>query len=78
VWQPKFWEHTIEDEDDFANHFDYIHFNPVKHGHVECPTDWEFSSFHRWVRMGIYAANWACTSHNPRPNFDQIKDTVGE
>ena len=32
VWQRRFWEHTIRDEDDFSNHFDYIHYNPVKHG----------------------------------------------
>lgn len=32
LWQSRFWEHTIRDEDDFARHVDYIHFNPVKHG----------------------------------------------
>ncbi|MCA8994100.1 MAG: hypothetical protein KDA88_19120, partial [Planctomycetaceae bacterium] len=37
VWQPKYWEHTLEDEDDFERHFDYIHFNPVKHGLVTHP-----------------------------------------
>src|SRR5205807_7102624 len=25
VWQPRYWEHTLEDEDDFERHFDYIH-----------------------------------------------------
>ena len=40
VWQPRYWEHTLEDEDDFERHFDYIHYNPVKHGHVKCPRDW--------------------------------------
>ena len=34
LWQRRFWEHTIRDEDDFARHVDYIHFNPVKHGLV--------------------------------------------
>ncbi|HWE36841.1 MAG TPA: transposase [Isosphaeraceae bacterium] len=37
VWQPRFMEHTIRDEDDFIHHIEYIHFNPVKHGHVPCP-----------------------------------------
>ncbi len=32
IWQRRFWEHQIRDEEDFAQHFDYIHFNPVKHG----------------------------------------------
>ena len=26
----RYWEHTIRDDHDFAVHFDYIHFNPVK------------------------------------------------
>ena len=34
VWQRRYWEHTVRDEKDFARHVDYIHFNPVKHGHV--------------------------------------------
>src|SRR6188474_2620220 len=34
IWQPRYWEHTIEDMRDFDRHFDYIHYNPVKHGHV--------------------------------------------
>src|SRR5689334_14343658 len=34
IWQRRFWEHTIRDERDWSHHVDYIHFNPVKHGHV--------------------------------------------
>jgi putative transposase len=37
VWQPRFWEHVIRDEEDFRRHFDYIHYNPVKHGFVSTP-----------------------------------------
>jgi putative transposase len=58
VWQRRFWEHLIRDEKDLENHFDYIHYNPVKHGYVGSPRDWEWSSFHRWVRAGHYAADW--------------------
>lgn len=79
VWQPKYWEHTIEDEDDFERHFDYIHFNPVKHGHVRCPRDWPWSSFHRWVDAGVYDRNWACGSDSQAvPDFSSIEDSVGE
>ena len=78
VWQPKFWEHTIEDEEDFERHFDYIHYNPVKHGHVKCPEDWRWSSFHRWVRAGVYPEHWGCGNRNLRLQFDDIQDTVGE
>ena len=31
LWQRRYWEHTIRNEDDFARHVDYIHYNPVKH-----------------------------------------------
>ena len=78
VWQPKFWEHTIEDEDDFERHFDYIHYNPVKHGHVKCLEEWPWSSFHRWVREGVYPAHWGCSDRHPRLRFDDIENTVGE
>jgi putative transposase len=40
VWQPKFWEHTLETVEQFERHFDYVHYNPVKHGLVKCPSDW--------------------------------------
>jgi putative transposase len=58
IWQRRFWEHVIRDERD-ATHFDYIHFNPVKHGWADKVVDWPFSSFHRYLRSGIYDANWA-------------------
>jgi putative transposase len=58
VWQRRFWEHTIRDEDDLQAHFDYIHYNPVKHGYVTRPRDWRWSTFHRWVARGHYQINW--------------------
>ena len=64
IWQRRFWEHTIRDEDDLAAHFDYIHYNPVKHGLVASPRDWLWSSFHRWVRAGHYSPDWAATQEN--------------
>ena len=32
IWQRRFWEHEIRDQEDFNRHFDYIHWNPVKRG----------------------------------------------
>lgn len=54
LWQRRFWEHRIRDEDDMAKHLHYIHFNPVKHGYVERPDDWEWSMYHRFKRGGRY------------------------
>jgi len=58
IWQRRFWEHTIRDGVDYATHMDYTHFNPVKHGLVEHPADWPYSSFHRCVAGGLYPADW--------------------
>ncbi len=58
IWQRRYWEHTIRDDDDYAAHMDYTHFNPVKHGLVEHPSDWPYSSFHRCVACGMYPAGW--------------------
>lgn len=55
IWQRRYWEHTIRDEQDLHNHIDYIHYNPVKHGLVERAADWPWSSFHRYVREGLCA-----------------------
>lgn len=59
IWQRRFWEHKIRDEEDFARHVDYIHFNPVKHGHVQRAMDWQYSTFHRYVREELYVQDWA-------------------
>ena len=59
IWQRRYWEHTLRDERDYGRHVDYIHINPLKHGHVRCVKDWPHSSFHRYVRWGIYPIDWA-------------------
>jgi putative transposase len=58
-WQRRFWEHLIRDEIDYQRHFDYIHWNPVKHGYVDRCIDWPHSTFHRYVTQGIYPVDWA-------------------
>jgi putative transposase len=64
IWQHRFWEHTIWDETDYENHFDYIHFNPVKHGYVQRVCDWPWSSFHRYVKRGVYSILWGDLMEN--------------
>jgi putative transposase len=58
IWQRRYWEHAIRDDADLERHVDYIHFNPVKHGHVTRVVDWPHSSFHRYVERGELAADW--------------------
>jgi len=45
LWQKRFWEHTIRDQRDMQNCFNYIHYNPVKHGYSEFMDGWKWSSF---------------------------------
>jgi putative transposase len=54
LWQKRFWDHVIRDEDDLENHLHYIHFNPVKHGYVKDPAEWNDSSFKAWQIIGLY------------------------
>jgi len=58
IWQRRFWEHSIRDDDDFAAHLDYVHFNPVKHGYVGEPAAWPYSTFKSSVRRGLYPEGW--------------------
>jgi len=59
IWQRRFWEHCIRDEVDYRRHFEYLHFNPVKHGLVSRVADWPYSTFHRMVTDGVYDPAWA-------------------
>ena len=58
IWQRRYWEHAIRDDTDLANHIDYIHFNPVKHGYVSRVGDWPHSTFHRFVARGVLPPDW--------------------
>jgi putative transposase len=58
IWQRRYWEHLIRDPDDLRHHADYIHYNPVKHGHAACTADWPHSSFQAWVERGAYSLDW--------------------
>jgi len=58
IWQHRYWEHLIRDDEDFKKHMDYLHFNPVKHQLVGAVHEWPYSSFHRYVGQGVYHPNW--------------------
>jgi putative transposase len=58
LWQRRFWEHTIRDENDLQTHVDYVHYNPVKHGWTNRAADWPHSSIHRSIRNGWLTVDW--------------------
>jgi putative transposase len=71
LWQKRFWEHTIRNDLDFERHADYIHFNPVKRGLVSRVTDWRYSSFHRFVRLGVMPRDWAGDAGATKSDFGE-------
>ena len=58
IWQRRFWEHLIRDEQDYENHVNYIHFNPVKHRYVESAVDWPYSTIHAYISNGVLSHDW--------------------
>ena len=58
IWQRRYWEHMIRDERDYKQHVDYIHYNPVKHAHVNYAAEWPHSSIHHYIAMGILGSDW--------------------
>jgi len=72
LWQRRFWEHGIRDENDLIRHFDYIHFNPVKHRLVSKLSDWEWSTYHRYLQTGYY------NGENPISDYESRGDVGHE
>lgn len=58
VWQPRFWEHTVRDDEDMERCVDYIHWNPRKHELATRIADWPYSTFHQFVKRGQYENHW--------------------
>jgi putative transposase len=65
IWQRRFWEHLIRDEEEYGKYVEYCMINPVKHGHVRRPADWPYSSIHREVRRGNVTEDWAADIDAP-------------
>jgi len=74
VWQRRFWEHLIDGDTELEAYVDYVHYNPVKHGYSVASGEWRWTTFHRWVERGAYAADWGRTQ---TPSSIEIID-VGE
>lgn len=57
IWQRRYWEHTIINENDLHRHLDYIHFNSMKHYSIP-PKEWKYSTFKKYVNKGVYELDW--------------------
>ena len=69
IFQRRYWEHTIKDEEELNNQINYIHYNPVKHELVNNVKDWQYSSFHKFVKQGLYKNDWGS-----KDDIKNIKD----
>lgn len=58
LWQRRYYDHILRDDEDFRRHLDYIHYNPVKHGYVAMACQYRWSSFHAWAARGTYTKCW--------------------
>jgi putative transposase len=58
VWQNRFWDHVIRDQQDLNRHLDYIHYNPVKHGLTDDPFAYVHSSLNAYYEAGVYERDW--------------------
>ena len=58
VWQYRFWDRIMRDDEDVRRHIDYIHYNPVKHGLTQDPAGFAHSSFIEYRNEGTYDAGW--------------------
>ena len=72
LWQRRFWEHTIRDDRDYQHHVNYIHWNPVKHGLTTRVADWPYSSFHRYVHLGLLPNDWTNGIAEPDEQYGEL------
>lgn len=55
VWY-QYWDRCIRSDKDFYTRLNYIHHNPVKHKYVKNMSDYEFSSYHYYLKK--YGEEW--------------------
>jgi len=71
IWQRRYWEHMIRDEHDYGKHVDYIHYNPVNHGHAPRAADWPYSTIHRYIAAGTVTRNWGAGEPGEEGQFGE-------
>lgn len=71
IWQRRYWEHLIRDEQDYQHHVEYIHYNPVKHGYVNRAADWPYSTIHRYIAVEMVTADWGGAGEDDPNGFGE-------
>ena len=55
IWERHYMDYRIEDDAEYSRLIDYVHSNPLRHGHCRRLEDWPWSSLHRFVSAGLIA-----------------------
>ena len=73
VWH-NYWDTCIRSEVDYWKRFNYIHYNPVKHGYVNGFEQWEYSSYSYYLDK--YGADWVANIFREYPivEFADLKE----
>jgi putative transposase len=50
--------YLLRDDQDFARHLNFLHYNPVNQGLVKGVADWPYSTFFQYVQQGVYPLSW--------------------
>ena len=56
---------------------DYIYYNPVKHGHIQEPGEWPFTTYHKYLSQGFYGSREKVVDRLKKASTD-MKNDVGE
>jgi putative transposase len=66
VWY-SYWDRCLWTEGDFWSRINYIHRNPVRHGYVAAPEDWEHSSWREFADLDAGSDAGANLQRFPAP-----------
>jgi len=65
IWHAGFGNIISETSMILKNHIDYIHYNPVKHGYVQKPSNGNIPAFIKYIKNGVLSEDWAgCETDN--------------
>ena len=70
IWQRRFYDHVIRNEIDLNRHLDYIHYNPIKHKCSNSAADYPYSSFKKFVELGVYEQDWC--NYKDKYNIEEL------
>lgn len=66
LWNGGFKYLDIDTSEEIRGLLDLMHYDPVRHGYVKRPADYDWTSLPARVLQGHYAEDWGCEAPPPR------------